>query len=368
MTDRPSNDERLMAILLEARSAPLPSATPVDRNDVQREEKLQSQLQWLGQLIQRAPGQVVRERTVRRRWYVTLAAFAAAAMALVFVNDERHPNTPELAVVTARDGVKIEQVLGKVVATHADGRDEVLTAGMTLSSGDRVSTTAEAFASLGLEAGIRVDLATATTVAVVSKEEIELRVGRVDVNVPKLPGVARRLAVNTPDTKVLVLGTIFSVEVDGANFLPETRVGVTRGAVSVLHHGDESLVEAGQAWRSTKPRERQALLEEETSAPPPDAPQPVKAAEARPAVQTQRRRPKSEPASVGDTEGENEAPPSSLSRQNTIFERGLRARDQGDPERAAYWFEQLLSRYPMSPLAESAERERAAALARMRKE
>jgi hypothetical protein len=43
----------------------------------------------------------------------------------------------------------------------------------------------------------------------------------------------------------------------------------------------------------------------------------------------------------------------------------LRARDEGDDRRAAYWFDQLLRRYPASPLAESAERERSAARGRL---
>jgi outer membrane protein assembly factor BamD (BamD/ComL family) len=73
---------------------------------------------------------------------------------------------------------------------------------------------------------------------------------------------------------------------------------------------------------------------------------------------------------VAQTEGPEARPESlqasSLSQQNQVFARGLRARDQGDDRRAAYWFDQLLRRYANSPLAESAERERSAARARLR--
>jgi hypothetical protein len=264
----------------------------------------------------------------------------------------------------APSSLVIRQVVGNVVATHADGRDVLLSAGVELSEGDEISTTAESFASLELEAGIRVDLAAATTLGVTNARAIALRIGRVDVNVPKVPGVTKRLTVGTPDTRVVVRGTIFSVEVDAAGPALRTRVGVTRGAVSAEHEGRERLIEPGELWSSQEPLETEALLEAEKPAPSPVVAEPSEPGPPAP-VRAQMRRRATALAAPESKVTEPESARSSLNRQNRIFERGLRARDQKDDRRAVYWFDQLLRRHPDTPLAESAERERAAARARL---
>jgi hypothetical protein len=391
------DDERVLSILREARSAPLP-ATP-ERRDLQRgeparseaarEERRREQIKRLAQTIGQVPVLLHRRRTLRRRIGVATATFVAAAAAVVVFALPHSQALPELArsgalapvtkTVAARSqGLILRQVVGKVIATHEDGSDVVLSKEMSLDEGDQISTTAEAYASLELEAGTRVDLASATTLESVHGRELVLRVGRVDLNVPKVPGVAPRLVVNTPDTQVVVRGTIFSVEVEGTGAALVTAVGVTRGAVSVFHDGQERLIEAGRMWSSAAPTETSPLFESDrgldndtgatvgtVSEPEGENAGPVEA----PAVVKPRagRRAKSEPAPVAEQPEAkvDSAQTSNLSQQNRVFARGLRARDQGDDRRAVYWFDQLLRRYPNSPLAESAERERTAARARL---
>lgn len=376
---RRPEDERILAILEEARSAPLPTG---ERWDVQRdpgrgEERRREQIRSIAQGIQQVPALLVRQRSVRRRVALAVGTLVAAAAGMLLFAAPLGER-PQLATAGALAplaktsearprGLLLKQVTGKVIATHPDGADFVLGQGMALREGDQISTTAEAYASLELETGIRVDLASATTLESVYGNGLVLRVGRVDVNVPKVPGVTPRLVVNTPNSQVVVRGTIFSVEVDGSGSSVQTAVGVTRGSVSVFHAGQERLIDAGKLWSSEAPSETATLFAEEvetgkdsTGAATENA-EPVERTPARPAA-----RRKSVPrATEGSGPGPGPTPTSNLSQQNRVFERGLRARDQGDDRRAAYWFDQLLRRYPNSPLAESAERERSAARARM---
>lgn len=384
-------EERLLDILAEARRAPLPSSPSLPRPELGRQddastepsEAEQRQVQALSRLIREVPERVASARR-RRRVLAGALGFSAAAAVLVLalggpfsgLFGEEQSTAGQVAVVERT--LSLKQVVGNVIVTRANGQGVVLMPDMGVQDGDEVSTTAESFASLEFDGGTRVDLSNASTMQVVEREELSLRVGRVDINVPQLPAdQVRTLAVRTPNAKVTVRGTIFSVEVTAANQRPLTRVGVTRGSVSVFHDGREFMVRAGELWSSENPsgisteeqaaNETNSVEDTSTEAATLEGDTVLDGTVAKDTVpKDTARRNRGRSASSPSVDDEVELPQSSLQRQNRIFERGLRARDQGDDERATYWFDQLLKRYPNSPLAEAAERERSAARGRLR--
>jgi len=189
-----------------------------------------------------------------------------------------------------------------------------------------------------------------------SGEVVKLDVGAVHVHAPPLG--QRHFAVSTPNARVVVHGTRFSVEVDddGAGSI-ETRVRVTEGKVGVEYAGHELFLLPGQSWSS---RPTQAALDEPlpdksaaSEEPAPDvAPSP-----ARPAGGAQ-----THPAAPGTTA---ETTASALAAQNKLYAAAVAARDRGDDRASLGHLNQLLARYPSSPLAPEARVERFRALKRL---
>jgi hypothetical protein len=166
-------------------------------------------------------------------------------------------------------------------------------------------------------------------------EQVRMPAGRIEVSVPKL-GLGS-LVVDTPNARVTVHGTRFSVEVipATADWNAETRVAVVEGRVSVANGGREVFLEPGGRWSS--------------SSSPAPAPAPSAA---------------STPSAV-PTPAPRPIPPakSSLAVESDLFRSAVSARHAGDARQAIRILDQLLASYPASPLAAEAraERERAAA-------
>ncbi len=165
----------------------------------------------------------------------------------------------------------------------------------------------------------------------VTHEEMELTSGQVMVSVPKLGRGS--LVVNTPNARVTVHGTRFSVEVRPASAASsvETRVAVSEGIVSVASDGHEVFLRPGARWSSVA---APAQLAE------PDAGAPFVPALTHRTGSTRR---------------------STLGSENELFRAAIAARRGGDPARAIALVDELLSEYPTSPLSGQAraERERA---------
>lgn len=383
MTDRDDAEmERLQQTLQEARRAPLPSATA----DAQRQRV---QVQYLAKLIREVPASHSRWRRRRRISFSAIGMAAAAILTFGSWHLANQSATPPLAVAPQpAEVLSLRQVVGKVIATRSDGSDVMVHPNMRIADGDRVSTTAEAFASLEFDSGTLVDVSSATTLQVVERKELSLRVGRVDINVPKRPvdpdgpdSDARALAVKTPNATVVVQGTIFSVEVLPQRPEGVTEVSVTRGSVMVHAAGERYVVAAGERWRSDLPHAK-GKLADTVYAPQMVAPEAVampteENAETRDVPRRASSKPHAGPkkgsaaAPSSSPEAKNPSGPSaetdasSLREQNRLFDRGLQARDREDFRRAEYWFSQLLKRYPDSPLTEAASRERDTARARL---
>jgi TolA-binding protein len=299
-------------------------------------------IQKLGALISQVPTE---QAKVRRNLHWRLGSMAAAALAIAasttffLLNSPAETHTASQARPAEQSPVVLRHLFGQVVSSQ-QGRSKVLAEGATLAAGDQLSTTAEAFASLDIEA-VRVDLTSATTVELVRTgqrdQAYRLRVGRVDVSVPHVPGESRRVEVITPDSIVKVRGTVFSVEVNEINGTSVTRVGVTRGSVGIENSGRVHIVNAGEQWSSPH---------QSTDNP------------------TEALQPQNNPEDSDDSDllqanaaARPTAERSSLKDQNQLFSRALQAQRRGNHRLAVQLYSSLLKRYPDSPLAPTAKTE-----------
>jgi hypothetical protein len=219
-------------------------------------------------------------------------------------------------------GVLLDGAAGEVLVIGEAGER---VSGLVEGAGFR---TGQARASLRFPSGAVTRVSSQSSLELLSLQHAEaflLTRGRVEVEVPKL-GPNRGFVVQTPDLRVTVHGTAFSLDVEPTSQGPRTRVNVTHGLVSVRHAGRELFLGAGQSWPPL-----QALPD---GAPGPAAP----AASARP---TDVRAPQ---RSATHT--------SSLALQNQRFARAMQLKKNGAWRAALAQVERILQLYPASPLTE----------------
>jgi hypothetical protein len=328
------------------------------------------QVQHLAQLIRKVPEQQQAQHR-QRKW--TLFA-AASVLALVgtsallgslprevasviptAVAPAQAPESEQATQPTAQTAptpasASLRQVVGRVVATRANGQPELAGINAGFAPGDEVSTTADAFASLDVGRS-RVDLASASTLKLLRTgrldQAFQLNAGRVDLSIPRVPGESRLVQVYTADTVVTVKGTVFSVEVVHRDERVTTVVQVTRGLVAVLTRGQEHLVHPGETWSSASPSEPLA------------AEPPVRAGLLKQGAAANKQ------SAAALKQNATDAAASSLAEQNRLFARALEARDAGDDARARAVLDELIRRFPMSPLRSSAMVERSTIIKRL---
>lgn len=284
-----------------------------------------------------------RRRKRRYRW--SLVAAAAAAVVASSFGVARFYGTREplaeragqVPAAVALGPVELRIASGTAVTTR-HGMESVVTAGASvrITDGDAVRTDAGTSATLLLPRGVRVELAAVTKAAIVAAGETEqklaLDIGQTHISVPK-PGGPSTFSVTTPDARVVVHGTEFTVRVDAGDASHPTRtsVSVTRGSVSVENAAGERLLGPGESW-SAADADRAATPRTETIAPP------------RARVAT----------------GKESA--SSLAEQNRLFQAALDARRVGDDAAVLRAIDELFARYPDTTLAEEARLARFRAL------
>jgi TolA-binding protein len=345
-----------------------PPLTADDGGELRARRTLQ--IQSLAAAIRKVP-ELKRRSAQRRTWVWMAVAASIAALVSGAVLQTTRSSSTEIArshTPVQNEGANLRQVVGRVVATHANGKPEVVSGNASFNVGDEVSTTADAFASLDVGRS-RVDLASASTLKLLRVQRLDqafrLDAGRVELSIPRVPGETRSVTVQTADTLVRVKGTVFSVEVVREDDRLATVVQVTRGVVAVESRGREQLVQAGQTWSSA------AHPPAVEVAPEPDAEEGV-VAEKGAKFNAPARRVHSSNAARGQSpsnthEGSSASTfsASNLAEQNQLYARALSAREQGDDARAQALFDELLRRFPGSPLRASATTERAAAAKRL---
>jgi hypothetical protein len=349
----PSRDPETLLRELGEERVPLEPAEVV----AARRERM---VEALGRGIRDVPR--LREARARRsRWF--LAAAAAVVLGLGFsATALLREQAPVASVQASIAGV--EAVSGTLVLSH-NGRARVVLPGEEpeLSAGDALSTAADGSAKLRTGRSV-VEVSPATQLKMTSaskaEERMQLSSGRIDLRVERGTDPSRIVVVETPDSEVVVHGTIFSVAVDGKSGVSVTRVRVEEGAVSVLHHGERALLTSGQVWSSAvkaKPLPQQA--QPQTAPAPPSAAEPVSTVEPR---RVSRVRPERQAVRKNPVESGG---PSTLREENRMFQLALEARNRGDDRAAVDLFAALLSKFPSAKLAEEARIERMRALSRL---
>jgi len=318
--------------------------------------------------LERALGEK-RRRTQRRRWMLGsgLAAAVAAAFVVRLISAGSHaPSQVEARAGATEAPVAPLAVFARSVGDGASpvtvtraGQTSTLTEGAPLLAGSRVSAPAVHVGGkpthmiLAFSTGTEIGLLPEADVMILKEDatqELELSHGAMTAQVAKLTP-AQRFLVHTPDAEVEVRGTAFRVAVVppdpqcGSGTL--TRVDVTEGVVVVRRGGVESRVAKGETWPSGC---NAAGAPGATAINPaidgtPEAAEPVRPARSLRGTDAPR------PASRSSNA-------SSLGAQNEMFADAIAAKRAGRVADAIGGFDQLLTTYPASPLAESASVER----------
>lgn len=234
--------------------------------------------------------------------------------------------------------------VGSVGDTLAGESARHLQAGESLSRDPgELQTADQGSAELVNQAGLGLHLGAATRVSLAglvgpgAKNQVELRRGSVTCSVPHLHE-GQRFSVATPDARVVVHGTVFSVQVDGTQGSGhETCVRVTDGVVIVQHGEAETALNAGDSWGCRD----SAVAMSSSSAPPVASDAPI------------------EPSRVPRAGHPSER--GTLGEESRLLQAALVSERLGNKVKARAELNHLLSKYPSSPLAPEAKR----ALARL---
>jgi hypothetical protein len=304
----------------------------------------------IGVVVDERLDRLAAARALRRRRTliasVALAFSAGAAAAWVVLRMPVNPSDV-VATLTAEEPVEVRHA-GAVsqqhgVATRLEASDEIHTLGTAatavLASGANVE--------LGRDSTVRFE---ERAPSATPGEDLVLSHGMVSLRVPKL-GAHRTLSVVTPDARVTVRGTRFSVAVDGTGDRRETRVRVTEGSVWVDHGGKQDVLGAGQSWSSLAP----VVASDTTPTTPATVPTALPEIAPIPAIPD---------ASAPRTAFAARAA-STLAAENEAYRRAVAAVRAGDDAHAVGLLEGFVARFPGSPLAQNATVERLRALSRL---
>jgi hypothetical protein len=309
--------------------------------------------------ILRAPADIEAARVSPARWR-TMVAMAAGFAALVgsaawFAHRTlpRAPS-PDYALRLPRApsadyALSVTDVHGTVTRIDSgQGRSFSPGQAAAISADGELITAPQSEASLAAASGLSIKVFEKSRVSLAglgtpSSTSVSLSTGDIRCHVPHL-AERHTFSVITPDAIVVVHGTVFRVTVSGPVGATQTCVQVDEGLVGVQTASGETLVPANRSWgcHGQEPP-ASALAGVPSIGPSSNAIRPL--AKERPAQPTG-------------------GPAGTLDQQNRLFQAGLLAERQGDTRAAGVYFEQLLSRYPASPLASDTQR----ALARVKRD
>jgi hypothetical protein len=327
------------------RSEPVPPSVPPSGDDRGGSAVVAAALRRVAEQKRR------RQRT--RKW-VAAVALAASVVGLgvgawqVLGRDAIVAQTDAASVlVSAREGdVAVTDDVGHVVQAVS-----------ALSEGYGVRTE-QGSATLGFPSGASARVSNKSSLKITrarSQEALFLARGGVDVEVPKLEPT-RGFSVETPDARVMVHGTRFSVVVEPGADGPHTRVQVVHGIVSVQQGGREVFLTAGQSWAAASADGSSGAAGQGPGAGPAvdadagrdddvelDETLPPPAVDEKPPVRSGAR---------SDFDSRE------LADQNRRFARAMAHKKHGEPRAALRELAGLLRRYPGSPLTQEVRVER----------
>lgn len=177
-------------------------------------------------------------RATRRAWGVPQFAFAAAALVVLITGSllmAWYFQSPAGMRAT------VQSAKGTIYRVTSSG-DQIIQAGTQLADGEFVRTSAGAHAFVRLLDGSVVEMSERSGFSVTARRKdttVHLDQGRIIVQAAKRR--TGHLYVLTPDAKVAVTGTVFSVNAG----MKGSRVAVIEGAVQVAYSGTEALLHPG---------------------------------------------------------------------------------------------------------------------------
>jgi hypothetical protein len=294
----------------------------------------------------------IRLRATRRKQSRVVWALGVAAAVLFAIG---------LSTFLVRRGSPVAQlttpapVTGHVTGTGVvvEGAPATSSAPVVLGKGNRIAVREGGHAVLAFSTGTELSVDERAEMAVVEEGRSQifaLNAGSMRAHVAKL-GPGERFIVRTPDADVEVRGTIFTVSLVPADSAcgggTVTRVAVEEGVVVVRAKGSEARVAKGERWPSG------------CQAAP--APTVVEIDPPSPRITNEPKGTRTKPAPSSAITPSS----SSLAEQNALFAEGLAYKNGGQSSQAIGTFEQFMSKYPSSPLAENAAVERMRLLAQI---
>jgi len=203
-------------------------------------------------------------------------------------------------------------------------------------------------ASLEAENGLRLDLGERSEVSLAemagaAEHRVELLGGQLACAVPKLE-TGSSFAVVTPNARVVVHGTKFTVRVDSQEAgVTRTCVRVREGLVAVHHAAGTAMLHAGESWGCPEA----PVAVGRSVAPSAVTNEALTAVRTTHAVRAGRRQASSEPQPERGRDG-------TLAKETALLQAALAAERRGRRDAAMAALTRLLADYPESPLVPEA--------------
>jgi ferric-dicitrate binding protein FerR (iron transport regulator) len=336
------------------RGGPVPLGSNAET--IEQRERL---LPALRATVQRTPA-MLRRRALIRRAEVVIGAGALSTAAAVFALSRPAPiemlkHDAELVHVEGLDGSTISWV-------DTDERLRRVSGDASVPARGTLSVDGVSGAELTTSRGVQVELGEHTDVGLgelevdAGRSSLRLVHGSVRCRVPRL-GPSHQFSVVTPDARIVVHGTVFSVRRDeGAE--ENTCVRVEEGVVSVQHRNGEVELTSGSSWGCTADQTAASERAFEQGTADGRA-EPIGVADLEPETavlpqEVQRRSSRKAVKMDGTRPLVAKPPTGTLAKENQLLHEALRSERAGDVRRARSLFSRLSKEYPASPLVPEA--------------
>ncbi|HTA91605.1 MAG TPA: FecR domain-containing protein [Polyangiaceae bacterium] len=278
------------------------------------------------------------ERPRRRAGFAALALAAAACLLAGARVITQYHAAQSTATLTFVGSVGDTVTLGGPSPRNLQSGESLTRDPGEIDTAEQGSAELVGSAGLGLRLGSATRVALGGLLGSAPKNQAELRQGLLTCTVPHL-SEGQRFSVSTPDARVVVHGTVFSVRVDSKQASgSQTCVSVTDGVVIVQHAGTETALNAGDSWGCSQ--------DADGDAKPSDT-----------AQQDVTQDGEGSATNRGTSHGVLHAPDhGTLSDENRLFQAALAAERLGQQDKAELDLNRLLSKYPSSPLGPEARR------------
>jgi hypothetical protein len=345
-------------------STPVVPVDDADRTEARREPTVAA----IGRAIRSAGI----DRRRRRRQGVVFGALAAAASLILAVGaarwgtaEDAAGETPVAVVAPAAPPASLEATQG-ALALERGGHRQLVAQGarQELREGDVIVSELRSSGTVALSPLRQIDVASATRMTLSQlggdAPRVRLDRGHVGARVDVPHDGHPKLFVDTPDATLVVVGTVFTVDVSDRDSHDDggfTSVAVMRGTVVVQKEGVEiARVGAGQTWSSRPPRAPSTPREDVIGDSEPSSVAP------RAAKRRARSGASGQATPVGAAA---DSVSGTLAVENRLYQQAIAARNRGDDATVVRRMGELLRAFPQSPLVGEARRERDRALERL---